>query len=149
MPFREFVKNSREIIRVTPGQYEGHDLIDIRVYARTKGDEIIRTKKGISINIDIVPELIDALTWSIGQACDIADDAPERQLSPFEADQLAQVAWHILHKHGSAVHWDTAERMVLSETEAFSKWDLHNILVTRPDLFERTGGACYRARRPQ
>lgn len=149
MPFREIIKNSRETIRVTPGRYEGHDLINIRVYARTKNDEAIPTKKGVSINVDIVPELIDALAWSIGQPCDITDDAPERHLSPSEADQLAQIAWRILSKHGSSVHWDTAERMVLSETEAFSKWDLHNILVTRPDLFERTGGACYRARRPQ
>lgn len=146
MPRREFAKNNKETIRVTPEQYEGHDLVDIRVYARDKSGDIIPTRKGIAINVDTVPELIEALTWSMGQACNATTDDSERRLSPSEADQLAQIAWQSLRKHGSGVHWDTAERIVLSENDGFSKWDLHYVLATRPDLFERTGRACYRAR---
>ena len=43
MPYREIFKNTRETVRITPTIYEGHELIDIRVYARDlkTGDVVI------------------------------------------------------------------------------------------------------------
>lgn len=147
MAFRQFSKNNRETIHITPGRYEGYDLIDIRVYTRNQTGEIVPTKKGISINVDTVPELLDALLWALGQPCDATPDSPERVLSETDADRLAKIAWRALQAHRSAVHWDSAERMVLSQAPGFSKWDLHYVLATRNDLFERVERACYRARK--
>jgi hypothetical protein len=148
MPFREFPKNSRETIRVTPTIYEGHDLIDIRVYAPNyETKEMGPTKKGISLNVDTVPELLDALLWALGQACGAKPDASEQQLAPSDAERLANAAWQALRKHGSAVHWDSAEKLVFAQVQGFSKWDLHHVLATRHDLFERVDRACYRARK--
>lgn len=148
MAFREFPKNNSEMIRVTPRIYEGYELIDIRVFARNfKTGEVGPTKKGVSINIEKVPELLDALVWALGQACEEDSEIPERRLDPPDADKLAAAAWRALRAHGSAVHWDSAERIVLSTIEGFSKWDLHYVLATRTDLFERVDGACYRARK--
>jgi hypothetical protein len=146
MPFREFSKNTRETVRVTPTRYEGHDLIDIRVYAKNREGEIVRTTKGISINVDTIPELIDDLIWALGQSCNADPERPERILSQADAERLATIAWDTLGKHGSAVHWDSAERIVLSKAPEFSKWDLHYVLATRTDLFERVDRAAYRAR---
>src|SRR5688500_3966258 len=114
MPFREFPKNTRETVRVTPSVYEGHDLINIRVYAKNREGQMVPTPKGISINVDTVPELLDNLAWALGQPCDPNPDGPERILQQADADRLANIAWDVLRKHGSAVHWDSAERMVLS-----------------------------------
>jgi hypothetical protein len=147
MPFREFPKNTRETVRVTPSIYEGHDLINIRVYAKNREGETVPTPKGLSINVDTVPELLESLTWVLGQPCDSDPNTSERVLSPPDADRLAGIAWEVLRKHGSAVHWDSAERMVLSEAPEFLKWDLHYVLATRPDLFERVDRAAYRARK--
>ena len=148
MPVREFPKNNRDTIRVTPNKFEGYDLIDVRVYAPNRETgEVIPTKKGISINVDTVPELIDALIWALGQSCDVSPECPELLLEPQRAEQLANAAWQVLRDHGTAVHWDSAEKMVLSRIGGFTKWDLHYVLVTRPDLFERTDRARYRARK--
>ena len=146
MPFREFSKNTRETVRVTPTTYEGHDLINIRVYAKNREGQIVPTPKGISINVDTIPELIDDLIWALGQPCDPDPESPERVLSHADAERLATIARDTLGKHGSAVHWDSAERIVLSQAPEFSKWDLHYVLATRTDLFERVDRAAYRAR---
>lgn len=151
MAFREFAKNSSETIRVTPRIYEKHDLIDVRVFARNYSTGVVGpTKKGISINVDKVPELLDALLWAVGQPCaEDPDEVQERKLEASEADRLAQAACKVLRAHGSPVHWDSAEKMVLSRVNGFTKWDLHYVLTTRNDLFERVDGACYRARKQQ
>ncbi len=147
MPFREFPKNTRETVRVIPSIYEGHDLINIRVYAKNRDGQMVPTQKGISINVDAVPELLDNLAWALGQPCDPDPGSPEKILQQTDADRLATITWEVLRKHGSAVHWDSAERMVLSEAPDFSKWDLHYVLATRRDLFERVDRAAYRARK--
>ena len=147
MPFREFSKNTREFIRVGPTLFEGHDLIDIRVYARDyRTGELAPTKRGISLNLDTVPELVDSLFWALGQACNDDSDLPERRLAEADAAALADVAWDCLRKHGRALHWDSVERMALGGDDDFTKWDLHYVLATRSDLFERVDRACYRAR---
>ena len=148
MAFRQFAKNNSETVRVTANTFQGHDLIDIRVYARNfSTGEIGPTKKGISLNVDVVPELINALVWALGQPCDADPASPERQLEASAAEGLASGTWNALLKHGSAVHWDSIERMVLADYRQFSKWDLHYVLATRKDLFEWTGNGCFRARK--
>lgn len=148
MPAREIPKNRRETVRVSPRQYEGHDLIDIRVFTRhPETKELVPTKKGISLNIDTIPELVDALMWALGQPCEVEDGTPERKLDQVDADKLAEVTWHALKQHGSAVHWDSVEKMVVKSIKGFSKWDLHYVLAARKDLFERTGQGCFRARK--
>lgn len=150
MPFREFQKNTRELVRVVPSTFRGHDIVDIRIYGLNyKTKELTPTKKGISLNVDTIPELVDALLWALGQPCDTRLEDPERHLSAKDAKRLAGIAWRTLRKHGSAVHWDSAERIILSGAPGFSKWDLHFVLATRSDLFERVERGCYRARNTQ
>jgi len=148
MAFRQFAKNNSETVRVTANVYEGHDLIDIRIYARNfSTGEIGPTRRGISLNVDVVPELINALAWALGQPCAADPASPERHLEVSAAEQLASATWQVLLKHGSTVHWDSLERMVLSDHREFSKWDLHYVLATRKDLFEWAGNGCFRARK--
>ena len=55
-------KNAREEIRVSLTEYKGHDLCDMRVYCEPyAGDERVATKKGISLSLAKLPELIAAL----------------------------------------------------------------------------------------
>jgi hypothetical protein len=149
MAHREFAKNSREMVRVTPSIYEGHELIDIRVYAKSRETgEITPTRKGVALNVDTIPELIDALVWALGQPCEAKPEkSDEQKMDTSAADKLAETAWKVLAQHGSAVHWDSAEKIVLSSIKGFNKWDLHYVLATRTDLFERTKPGCFRARK--
>src|SRR5258706_5056400 len=106
MHSREIRKNSREILRIMPSQFEGHDLINIRVYAPKPGtDDFVPTKKGVSLAVDLIPAVIDALTLALGQPCDEA--APQRKLPPSEIDRLSQIALGALKRQGSSVHLDS------------------------------------------
>jgi hypothetical protein len=56
-------KNAIEEIRVELSEFNGHDLINIRVWAdaRNGGAERIPTKAGIACNVRLLPELVEAL----------------------------------------------------------------------------------------
>jgi hypothetical protein len=56
-------KNKLEEIRIELSEFNGHDLINVRVWAepRNGGAERIPTKAGICCNVRRLPELIAAL----------------------------------------------------------------------------------------
>lgn len=59
----EIEKNSREVVRISIDEFKGHRLIDIRVFAAWGDDDILKpTKKGVSLKIERLPDLIDALS---------------------------------------------------------------------------------------
>lgn len=59
---RDIRKNTREIARIQLRTYEGVRLVDIRAHALRENDDPLPTKKGISLNVNSLRELIDALT---------------------------------------------------------------------------------------
>ena len=57
-----FEKNRVEDMRVRLTEYQGHHLVDVRVFATTGADgHRVPTKKGLSISYEKLPELIAAL----------------------------------------------------------------------------------------
>ena len=60
-------KNSREQIMISLTEFKGHDLIDVRVFAND-GSEHVATRKGISIAVGRLPELIQALQGAEAEA---------------------------------------------------------------------------------
>ena len=55
-------KNKREEIRVSLTEYQGYDLVDVRVYCEPyAGNEWVATKKGISLIVPRLQDLIDGL----------------------------------------------------------------------------------------
>jgi hypothetical protein len=56
-------KNKLEEIRIELGEFNGYDLINIRVWAdpRAGGEERIPTKAGIACKVALLPQLIAAL----------------------------------------------------------------------------------------
>jgi hypothetical protein len=66
----ELVKNKRERVRVALDQWQGHDLVDIRVTAPLgdASDIFAPTKKGVSLAVARLPELIAALTAAEAEA---------------------------------------------------------------------------------
>ncbi len=62
-------KNKREEIRVALTKYEGHDLCDVRVFVEPySGDERVATKKGLSMSVAKLPDLIKGLQKAEAEA---------------------------------------------------------------------------------
>ena len=53
----EIQKNSREVIRISESEYEGHKFVDLRVWYNDNG-EMKPTKKGISFNPSKAKEVV-------------------------------------------------------------------------------------------
>ena len=56
-----FQKNKTEDIKLSLTEYQGHNLIDFRVYYKDKEGESKPTKKGITVNVKFFPELKQAI----------------------------------------------------------------------------------------
>lgn len=56
-------KNSLEEVRLTFSEFHGHNLFDVRIFADFDGTNGERraTKKGISLKVEKLPELIEGL----------------------------------------------------------------------------------------
>ena len=59
----KFDKNAREEIRIKLTNFKGHDLIDIRSWIKpiSSKEEPQPTKKGITIKVEQITELVNAL----------------------------------------------------------------------------------------
>ncbi len=59
---KAFSKNKFQEIRVSISEYQGKDLIDLRVWSqRQDSEEFTPTTKGISIDVKLYPELKEAV----------------------------------------------------------------------------------------
>ncbi|MBF0252233.1 MAG: transcriptional coactivator p15/PC4 family protein [Candidatus Omnitrophica bacterium] len=57
-----FEKNKYQDIRVRVSEYQGNDVIDIRVWTQPpQGDEKVPTGKGVNINVKLFPKLKEAI----------------------------------------------------------------------------------------
>jgi hypothetical protein len=55
-------KNRAEDVRVALVEYNGHDLVDVRIFASIEGaEERQPTRKGVSLAIRQLPALLEAL----------------------------------------------------------------------------------------
>ena len=58
-------KNALELVVIRLSEFKGCDLIDIRIWMKPEDPreeaELKPTKKGVSLGIDAIPELIQAL----------------------------------------------------------------------------------------
>lgn len=68
----ELKKNSREVLKVSLSEYLGFPLADVRTYAPVPGSGVLApTKKGISVRVDMLPDLIAALQQAEAKARDM------------------------------------------------------------------------------
>lgn len=60
---RELTKNKSDVLRIALDQFHGHDLVDIRIctpLTESSGMHV-PTKKGVSIRVELIDDLVEAL----------------------------------------------------------------------------------------
>ncbi|MCK5450670.1 MAG: transcriptional coactivator p15/PC4 family protein [Candidatus Omnitrophica bacterium] len=57
-----FAKNKYQDVKVRLSEYQGNDVIDIRIWTQPpQGDQKVPTGKGVNINVRLFPELKKAI----------------------------------------------------------------------------------------
>jgi hypothetical protein len=54
-------KNKSEFIHVELSEFSGYDLVGLRVYVNREGEDPTPTRKGLSCNVKLLPELKHAI----------------------------------------------------------------------------------------
>lgn len=57
----EFQKNKTEDFRLSLTEYQGHNLLDFRIYFKDKEGESKPTKKGVTVNVKLFSQLKQAI----------------------------------------------------------------------------------------
>jgi len=61
-PFVLFKKNAREAVGVACTEWKGESRVDLRIYVQAIGEEeLVPTKKGISIPLELFPEVLEGV----------------------------------------------------------------------------------------
>lgn len=77
-----FAKNDHEDVRVTFSKYKGYDLLGVRVWYRNSEDELRPSKSGVTVRVDLLPDLLALLQ----QAKDVAIDKGLLDEEDFQRD---------------------------------------------------------------
>ncbi len=56
-----FPKNNREEVRVTLSKFKGYDLVGVRQWFRNDDDDPRPSKSGVTIRVDLLPDLLDLI----------------------------------------------------------------------------------------
>ncbi|UWR30166.1 transcriptional coactivator p15/PC4 family protein [Sulfitobacter sp. W002] len=62
----DIIKNSREVIRVTRGEFKGHDMVNVRVFFDAGEGEMKPGKQGVAFRAALLPDVLDALNQFMG-----------------------------------------------------------------------------------
>jgi hypothetical protein len=61
----EIPKNSREVYRVVRRDFKGYPLVDVRIWFDDATTGELRPGKGVSIKLEVLPEIVAALSGLI------------------------------------------------------------------------------------
>lgn len=61
-------KNKREFVRIELDTFRGHNLFSLRVWAKTEDAEAVPTRKGVTIAVALLPDIIAALQAAEAEA---------------------------------------------------------------------------------
>ena len=64
----EFRKNARESVVLRLDIVKGHEVADVRIWTSTHAGEMVPTLKGITLRIQQLPELADAVATLTAEA---------------------------------------------------------------------------------
>lgn len=67
-PIAEIPKNSREVLRVSLGEYQGHHLLNARIWFRADDGTMRPSQKGVSVPLRILPDFAEATTAALREA---------------------------------------------------------------------------------
>jgi len=67
-PIAIIPKNSLEEIRIDLSEFKGNNLVSARVYYDAGNDDWRPTKKGLTIKVSLLPDLLKGLQKAIEQA---------------------------------------------------------------------------------
>jgi Transcriptional Coactivator p15 (PC4) len=63
-----FPKNSKEEVKARLSTFQGYRLADIRVWTADANDEEFPTKKGVSVKVEELPKLLEAVQALVAAA---------------------------------------------------------------------------------
>lgn len=69
-------KNSREEIRVSLGEYQGHSVAHVRVWFKAADGSMRPSRSGLAFRVDLLPEIARALSEANDQAESLGLVAP-------------------------------------------------------------------------
>ena len=147
MPHIPIEKNSREHVVVRASNYMDHDLIDARIfYKEREGGDLLPTKRGFAINVDLVPDLIDALEKIVSQQpSEEMDDRLDPLPSDDRLENISAGIRKVMEAHGTKLHWDSITKMMADDpdSDGFTLYEIRYCLVKRRHEFRSWGNGVY------
>jgi hypothetical protein len=142
MDYFQLRKNSRQVIRIFRGPYEGYDITRIQIWYRERDGSEYKPGRIVAFGSETIPGVIEGLVMMASREPKIA--TPE--LSP--AADLTEAVHAILKAHRRPVHWEVLAEILLKERPEThgSRWAVYNCLLADPARFDQVEEDVFLAR---
>lgn len=64
---KEIKKNTKQIVRICLSEYKNNTFLDLRIYLLQEDGSYVPSKKGIALNKNVLPEVIEGLMSGLEQ----------------------------------------------------------------------------------
>jgi hypothetical protein len=123
-------KNSREVIRISRGPYEGHDITRLQIWYKQRDGSEYLPGRTVAFNSELIPGIIEGLLVAAGGQPRVDSAIFQNSTDPGEA--LRQ----ILSAHAQPLHWEVVTEFLRAEYPKLhlSKWRVYNTLLHSPEF---------------
>lgn len=139
MEYFQVRKNSRQVLRIYRGPFEGLDITRIQLWYRGPEDNDYKPGRVVAFASELIPGIIEGLVKmsirlpiiEVG-VCGVG----ELSQSPPE---LVPTLQRILKAHKTALHWENLSTILHEEKPNIrvSNWAVYNALLGNPDIFSQ------------
>jgi hypothetical protein len=124
-------KNSRQVIRIARGPYEGLDVTRMQIWFKDRETNEYKPGRIVPFNSELIPGIIEGLV-------EMASEKP--QVVVYQAKRAPDVlnfVQQILKAHKRPMHWEMLSEVLENEQPSIgaSKWSVYNCLLSHPNLF--------------
>lgn len=148
MDWFQIRKNSRQVVRIYRGPYEGFDITRLQIWYRRPGDDEYKPGRIIAFNSELIPAAIEGLMRMATRPPVVEVRSSVMGDLTFSPPELARAIQRVLRAHKRPLHWENIATIVKEENPRLqgSRWTVYNTLLASGDLFEQVDEDVFVAR---
>ena len=124
-------KNAQQLIRISRGPFEGHDITRLQIWYKDRDSGDYKPGRVVAFNSEMIPGIVEGLRA-------MADQKPRVEIAnQLSSPALRDALLRILKVNRIPMHWEVIAEIVGKEAPelAASKWAVYNCLLSNGDHF--------------
>lgn len=146
MEYFQIRKNSRQVLRIFRGAYEGLDITRIQLWYKNPGDDEYKPGRIVAFASELISGVLEGLV-NMSRIEPVVETQLTGMMGAGSA-QLLIALQDVLKRHRRPLHWENVYRILEEENPSLcvTKWHVYNVLLQYPNIFQQVEEDVFAAR---